>query len=151
MKKIDLGQTVQMVANFGVIGGLIFLGLEISQNTTQLSRGEMNATMEQYSSWRHTIAANVDLAEVWGTGHRDLTSLSATEQIRFELMLADSFWLNYQFWDRAQVGAISLNWGELALQGTENMIAESAASRRWWEEHKSTFPLEFVVAVESGL
>ena len=34
MKKIDLGQTVNTLANVGVIGGLIFLGFEMQQNTT---------------------------------------------------------------------------------------------------------------------
>jgi hypothetical protein len=36
MKKIDLGQTFQVLANVGVIIGLIFLTLEIRQNTSAL-------------------------------------------------------------------------------------------------------------------
>ncbi len=33
MKKIDLGQTISILANFGVIAGIVFLGLEIRQST----------------------------------------------------------------------------------------------------------------------
>ena len=33
MKKIDLGQTITIFANLGVIGGLIFLAVEIRQNS----------------------------------------------------------------------------------------------------------------------
>jgi len=33
LKKIDLGQTITILANVGVIAGIIFLGIEIQQNT----------------------------------------------------------------------------------------------------------------------
>jgi len=37
MKKIDLGQTITILANVGVIAGIIFLGIELNQNTQQLA------------------------------------------------------------------------------------------------------------------
>ena len=33
MKKIDLSQTISILANIGVIAGIVFLGVEIRQNT----------------------------------------------------------------------------------------------------------------------
>ena len=33
MKKIDLGQTIQIIANVGVISGIVFLAFELQQNT----------------------------------------------------------------------------------------------------------------------
>jgi len=33
MKKIDLGQTITILANIGVIAGIVFLGYELRQNT----------------------------------------------------------------------------------------------------------------------
>jgi len=32
MKKIDLGQTIQTLANLGVIAGIVFLAMELQQN-----------------------------------------------------------------------------------------------------------------------
>ncbi len=43
MKKIDLGQTVGILANVGVIAGIVFLAIEIHQNTRSL---EVNAYQE---------------------------------------------------------------------------------------------------------
>ena len=37
MKKIDLGQTITILANIGVIAGIAFLGLELSQNNDLLA------------------------------------------------------------------------------------------------------------------
>jgi hypothetical protein len=34
LKKFDLGQTISIVANLGVIAGIVFLGYEIQQNNT---------------------------------------------------------------------------------------------------------------------
>lgn len=36
MKKIDLGQTISILANIGVIAGIIFLGVELHQNNEML-------------------------------------------------------------------------------------------------------------------
>ena len=36
MQKIDIGQTVSILANVGVIAGIVFLGIELQQNNDQL-------------------------------------------------------------------------------------------------------------------
>ncbi len=52
MKKIDLGQTIQIVASLGVIAGILFLGYEIHQNNRFLAaqaRAEMAANRVSYN------------------------------------------------------------------------------------------------------
>jgi hypothetical protein len=46
MKKIDVVQTIGAVANFGVIAGIIFLGLELRQ-TQVLARAQMRNDLAQ--------------------------------------------------------------------------------------------------------
>jgi hypothetical protein len=36
LKKLDFGQTITILANLGVIAGIVFLGIEISQNNAWL-------------------------------------------------------------------------------------------------------------------
>jgi hypothetical protein len=38
MKKIDVGQMISILANFGVIAGIVFLAMEVRQNTAALDR-----------------------------------------------------------------------------------------------------------------
>lgn len=109
----------------------------------------MNATMEQYSSWRHTIASNSELAQLWGDGHGDEAAFTDAEQIRFDLMLDDNFWLNYQFWDRARIGAISQDWEVGALAATVRLIDQSDAGNKWWNENSSAFPQDYVEGIEA--
>ena len=51
MKKIDLGQTLQILANIGVIAGIVFLAVEIRQNTVS----------NQSSAYQAWVAANMEL------------------------------------------------------------------------------------------
>ena len=37
MKKIDLGQTITILANLGMIAGIVFLAVELRQNNSELA------------------------------------------------------------------------------------------------------------------
>ena len=58
MKKIDLGQTIAILANVGVIAGIVFLGFELRQNQlvgrahsrNELSRAKEELTMVDLSN-----------------------------------------------------------------------------------------------------
>src|SRR5436189_436481 len=52
----------QLIAAVGVILSLIFVGLQIKQNTRALQRAEHNSTMEQWTVIRQAIAQNRDIA-----------------------------------------------------------------------------------------
>ena len=48
MKKIDLGQTVSILANIGVIAGIAFLGFELNQNNALLeSQARYNLVVQR--------------------------------------------------------------------------------------------------------
>ncbi len=53
MKKIDLGQTITILANLGVIAGIIFLAIELAQNQDMMmaqTRNEMTRTIIELNS-----------------------------------------------------------------------------------------------------
>lgn len=50
MQKIDLGQTITILANIGVIAGIVFLAVELRQNNEQLSaQAKFNLHQNKYS------------------------------------------------------------------------------------------------------
>ena len=67
MKKIDLGQAVQILANIGVIAGIFFLASELRQNTT---------------------ASRLEAASTHLAGSYELDLLLATDEELSELLLA---------------------------------------------------------------
>ena len=58
----------QLVAAIGVILSMVFVGLQIKQNTRALQCTEHNSTMEQWTVIRQAIAQNRDIAEITTTG-----------------------------------------------------------------------------------
>src|SRR5215467_7592209 len=100
----QISYLAQIVASIGVIVSLIFVGLQIKQNTRALQRDEHNSTMEQWTVIRQAIAQNRDIAELMTAGFRGECALDAADQLRLEQMLQENAWAAFHIWDRTQRG-----------------------------------------------
>ena len=78
-----LNSWLALIANLGVIGGLIFLGLEIKQNTTQLRAEAGYSINEALSELNSAVYADAQLADILKRGHQSLSSLDSTEISQF--------------------------------------------------------------------
>jgi len=58
VKKIDYGQAVSILANIGVIAGIVFLGFEIRQNTLISKSVAVQSISEQVNDWQIEMASN---------------------------------------------------------------------------------------------
>ena len=86
MKKIDVGQTISIFANVGVIAGIVFLGIELRQNN-ELSRAEaQRARAAIVSENFRSVTENPEIASVL---LRDSQGDSLTD---LELLQAKAFW-----------------------------------------------------------
>src|SRR5437899_8970592 len=94
----------QIVASVGVIASLIFVALQIRQNTGALQRSEHNSTMAQWTVIRMAIAKHRDIAELMTAGLHGERALDAADQLRLEQMLAEHAWASFHIWDRTQRG-----------------------------------------------
>jgi hypothetical protein len=82
MKKIDLGQTIQIVANIGVIAGLIFVGMQLRQERQIASIQGAESSAEGLKQWAELVTSN---SQVWVKG-RNGEPLSETEQAEFDAL-----------------------------------------------------------------
>jgi hypothetical protein len=64
MKKIDVAQTLSILANLGVIAGIIFLGFELRQNNTLMASQSRANQTEQVLALQSEVFLNADLAEI---------------------------------------------------------------------------------------
>lgn len=85
----QLAYLAQIVGTLGVVLSLVFVGLQIRQNTAALQRNEHNSTMSQWTVIRMGIAENRDLAEFMTAGLRGERALDAADQLRLEQFLAE--------------------------------------------------------------
>ena len=70
MKKFDLGQTIQIVANVGVIAGIAFLAFELRQNTiASRSAAYQSLGIATAETW-FSFSENRELSDIlWATEH----------------------------------------------------------------------------------
>src|ERR1044071_4454170 len=126
----------QLVAAVGVILSLIFVGLQIKQNTRALQRAEHNSTMEQWTVIRQAIAQNRDIAELMTTGLRGERDLDTADQFRLEQMLQENAWAAFHIWDRTQRGIFPKGTFEATAGALLATLLRTSGGESWWRKAK---------------
>ena len=142
----------QLVAAVGVILSLVFVGLQIKQNTRALQRTEHNSTMEQWTVIRQAIAQNRDIAELMTTGLRGESDLDAADHLRLEQMLQENAWASFHIWDRTQRGVFPKGTFEATAGVFLSGLLTTPRGGTWWHNAKNTgFIPAFVSDVDAIL
>ena len=148
----QLSYLAQIVGTVGVIVSLIFVGLQIKQNTRALERNEHNSTMEQWTVIRMAIAKDRDIAEFMTAGLQGERVLDAADQLRLEQMLAEYAWAAFHIWDRTQRGVFAPGTFELTGGALLCRVLRTARGRAWWHSAKNSgFIPGFVSDVDAML
>jgi hypothetical protein len=141
MKKIDLGQTISIVANIGVIAGIVFLAVEIGQNKATLDeqnainrQSSRDAALENYGTFRRLLLENDELYELWTNAMGD-DELTPVDRSKFTLLCLESIWVNVTSYVRFD----SLGLDEAARTSIDLLAGEIARSKNFghcWDEQK---------------
>ena len=142
----------QVIGSVGVILSLLFVGMQIRQNTIALQRSEHNSTMSEWTVIRMAIAGDRDMAELMTTGLHSASALDAASQLRLDHMLAEYAWASFHVWDRTKRGVFPPGTFEATAGPLLAGVLDTARGKEWWQRAKSTgyFPA-FVAAVDAFL
>src|SRR6478672_7089355 len=132
----QISYLAQIVASIGVIVSLIFVGLQIKQNTRALQRDEHNSTMEQWTVIRQAIAQNRDIAELMTAGLGGERALDAADQLRLEQMLQENAWAAFHIWDRTQRGIFPKGTFEATAGALLDTLLRTPGGENWWRKAK---------------
>lgn len=81
-------QWMTVVANLGVIASLVFLGLEIRQNTNIAKASAYRENIQDIAEWRELFIADPEVARLFGIYSAEgLEALDDTEQTRIAAMI----------------------------------------------------------------
>jgi len=139
----------QIVASIGVIVSLVFVGLQIRQNTGALQRNEHNSTMAQWTVIRMAIARNRDIAELMTVGLQGERTMDGPDQLRLEQILAEHVWAAFHIWDRTQRGVFPKGTFELTAGPLLYSLLKTPRGEAWWRGAKNTgFIPGFVLDVD---
>jgi hypothetical protein len=132
----QISYLAQIVASIGVIVSLIFVGLQIKQNTRALQRTEHNSTMEQWTVIRQAIAQNRDIAELMTAGLSGERALDAADKLRLEQMLQENAWAAFHIWDRTQRGIFPKGTFEATAGALLGTLLRTPGGESWWRKAK---------------
>ncbi|MEY2486828.1 MAG: hypothetical protein QOH39_2476 [Verrucomicrobiota bacterium] len=148
----QLSYLAQIVASVGVLASLIFVGLQIKQNTGALERNEHNSTMAQWTVIRMAIAKNRDIAELMTAGLHGERPLDAADQLRLEQMLQENAWASFHIWERTQRGIFPKGTFEATAGPLLCSLLTTVRGGAWWRSAKHTgFIPGFVADVDAVL
>ena len=84
MDRDRLNWWLTLLANVGVLGGLVFVGFEIRQNTSQLRADASYSITASVNELNAGFYGDPELAELVIRGEADLGSLTPIERVRFD-------------------------------------------------------------------
>lgn len=87
MKKIDLGQMITILANVGVITGIVFLGVQIRDEQEQAKVSNTTQAVTEIAAWMRSVSGDPEQADLFQKGAKSFSGLSESEQFRFDLLI----------------------------------------------------------------
>jgi hypothetical protein len=141
MKKIGLGQTITILANVGVIAGIVFLAVEIRQNN-RIVQAQTRAQIASESA-DHLMrrAENGELADIASRAENGDVLSPADERRLFNLFQSRfRRWENIHFQYRRGLYSEEEFTGNLKAWGG---ALSNQAAQRHWEQQRDSFSPEF--------
>ena len=153
MKKIDLGQTLSLIANVGVIAGILLLVYELNQNRAMMEAQVRQQVSQGAVDLHFGVAANPDLSEIvvdFSDRCTTMDECQTAEEFRFNQWSNATFrtWENahYQYrldlYDETEFSAQKESWRSIL---TRPGIADR------WRSVRMTYSPEFAAEIEDLL
>ena len=151
MKKVDLVQTIGVLANVGVIAGIVFLAIELQQNTTLLKAQAGYALAENRASNNDLLKSSPEFASLIAklADGSQLTSAERWQEHGFYVSYLLRFAWEYSEFRAGRLTRDQLPtvvWGKL-IRGEGPLPAPRF--REKWEEMKYQYEPDFIQFMES--
>ena len=135
-----LGAAAEIVGALGVLASLIYLAIQIRQNTTWLRQQAFQLSTNEVRQWAMQFSSSADSAEIFLRGQRDQGSLDQTERFRFTMMIFEicSVWATYQ--EHSDEDLLGL---QDSAEKTVSLWIEQGWFRGWWGNNEFMFSVAF--------
>ncbi len=147
MKKPDVGQLITILANVGVIAGIIFLAIELQQNNQLMEAEARQARTSMVIDLWNFTAEHGDLYELRERANNNEV-LSRAEQIRVDASVMAVFVMLE--WTFRELSKDSPEMNQVREVQRYN-FANEASTSKVWEARKNSFDPAFVQWMEQNV
>lgn len=138
----ELAYISQIIGVVAVFASLIFVGVQIRQNTLATRAASHNAVSDSLNEINRMFAENADLTRIWIAGAANRQALTPEERWRFDSTMRAYLHVCETMFIQAGLGT----GDKSVLQAEEEGIRRTLAApgvREWWTENPYGFCAEF--------
>ena len=150
MKKLELSELAQIaevVAAMAVVFSLIYVGLELKENTNAVRAASVQAITTGTRDSLMMVASDAELARIVRLGSIDRSALNDDERYRFGIFSRQR-WLFFQgIWVQQHLDVLDQGVWESYRQVVCSLL-RNPGDREEWINHTNALSSDFVVWVE---
>ena len=138
----ELYYVSQIVAVIGIFGSLVFVGLQIRQNTRATRAASHNAVSNSLNEINRMFAETADLTRIWLAGMSDRQALTPEERWRFDATARAYMHVCETMYIQASLGTGDKGVLQAEEEGIR-VVFGAPGIREWWGENPYGFCKEF--------
>ena len=142
-----IGAIGEVIGGVAVIVSLLYLAIQIRQNSRMLKATALSATTEAYLSFNMLLGSDPEAARVFQVGLEDFASLTEAEQRQFLNLLRACFVSYQHVYHQYENGLLDDEMWEQFLRASTHLLAIPHIAV-WWEDRKSAYTPQFVQSLE---
>ena len=144
-----LGNIGDFVGGIAVIATLLYLAVQVRQNTRLMRASALSNVAAANVSFNQVLGTDAAAARVFQVGLEDFRSLTGEEQRQFINLLRTVFAFHQHVYQQYAAGLIEEEDWIHELNVTAQVLALPHI-RSWWEHRKDAFVPEFREAIDSA-
>ena len=145
-----INKWLALVANLGILVGIIFVGLEIQQNTRAAKISSLDSTLSQYNHFREHIIRDREVAEIWEHGIAE-EKLDGPDSTRFDMLVRELMFTIQAVYLRSREAAITEDVPSTMRPVIETYMRYPGIHKWWLTNSRGRFTSDFSKYVDDIL
>jgi hypothetical protein len=146
----DLGNIGEVVAAMGVIVSLIYLAVQIRQNTRSVGAASFQQVVDSLADFTSSLSRDRELIEIVIKGNADFDSLDEVERTRFDFAFISFFRRAENVLVQTEYGTVSADtWA--GFRETLKSSLRAPGLRAWWSHRRQRFHPSFQKFMEEQI
>ena len=145
-----IGAIAELVGAIAVVATLIYVGVQVRQNTLSNHNAALQTISTQYAEWLSLISENADVAHIFHKGQEDLAQLSEEERIRYGMLLTQLCRAVEAQYHQHQTKASPEEVWKSTLDSFLTVLSRPGGYE-WWKKYGHRFSVSFCELISKEL
>jgi len=127
----DLGNIGEFVGAIAVVLSLIYLAVQIRQNTKTVRTSTYQEVLDYSSRFNELVLANPHIERIWRVGRFDFDQLTEDERPQFRLLIGQLFNIYETMLLQYQRGTLDQEYWDARLVGFRHLLSQPGLRTHW--------------------